>query len=54
MKFGSLKAVLDFAIRREEEAARNYGRLCRIAKDQGAVKLLSDLQDEEKNHKRIL
>ncbi|OGD17156.1 MAG: hypothetical protein A2Y69_10290 [Candidatus Aminicenantes bacterium RBG_13_59_9] len=54
MKFGSLKAVLDFAIRREEEAARNYGRLCRIATDQGAIKLLSDLQNEERNHKRIL
>lgn len=54
MKFGSLKAVLDFAIQREEEAARNYGRLCRIAKEQSAKKLLADLRDEEENHKRIL
>jgi rubrerythrin len=54
MKFGNLKAVMDFAIQREEEAARNYGKLCRIAKDEAAKKLLADLQHEEKNHKRIL
>jgi rubrerythrin len=54
MKFGSLKAVLDFAIQREEEAARNYGQLCRIATGQGAIRLLADLQNEEKNHKKIL
>jgi rubrerythrin len=54
MKFGSLKAVMDFAIRREEEAARNYGRLGRIATDKGARQLLTDLQQEEQNHKRIL
>jgi rubrerythrin len=54
MKFGSLRAVLDFAIQREEEAAENYGKLCRIATDRGAKKLLADLQQEEKNHKRIL
>jgi rubrerythrin len=54
MKFGSLKAVMDFAIRREQEAARSYGKLGRIATDQGAKKLLADLQHEENNHKRIL
>ena len=54
MKFGSPKAIMDFAIRREEEASRNYGRLGRIATDQGAKKLLADLEQEEKNHKRIL
>jgi len=54
MKFGSLKAVLDFAIKREEEAADNYSEMCRIATDQGAKKLLADLQQEEQNHKKIL
>lgn len=54
MRFGSLKAVLDFAIRREEEAAKNYARLGRLAGDEAARKLLADLQREEKNHKRIL
>jgi len=54
MNFGSTKDVLDFAIRREEEAAANYGRLCRIAIDPAAKKLLADLRDEEKKHKKIL
>lgn len=54
MKFGNLKSVLEFAIRREEEAAKGYGKLCQIAKDEAAKKLLADLQHEEKNHKRIL
>ena len=54
MKFGSLKGVMDFAIQREEEAAKSYGKLCRIAEDEAAKKLLADLQQEEKNHKRIL
>jgi len=54
MNFGSIKDVLDFAIRREEEAAANYGRLCRIATDPAAKKLLADLRDEEKKHKKIL
>ena len=54
MNFGSTKDVLDFAIRREEEAAANYGRLCRIATDPAAKKLLADLRDEEKKHKKIL
>jgi rubrerythrin len=54
MKFGSLKGVINFAIRREEEAAKSYGKLCRIAEDEAAKKLLADLQQEEKNHKRIL
>jgi len=54
MKFGNLKSVMDFAIRREEEAAKSYGKLCQIAMDEAAKKLLADLQHEEKNHKRIL
>ena len=54
MKFGSLKSVIEFAIRREEEAARSYGKLCRIARDEAAKRLLADLQHDEKNHKRIL
>jgi rubrerythrin len=54
MKFGNLKSVMEFAIRREEEAAKGYGKLWQIAKDEAAKKLLADLQQEEKNHKRIL
>jgi len=54
MKFGDFKSVVEFAIGREEEAAKNYGKLCRMAEDQAAKMLLADLQHEEKNHKRIL
>ena len=54
MTFKDLKSVIAFAVQREEEAARNYGELCRIAEDESARKLLADLQEEEKNHKRIL
>jgi rubrerythrin len=54
MRFGNFRSVMEFAIRREEEAAKSYGRLCQIAKDEAAKKLLADLQHEEKNHKRIL
>ena len=54
MKFGSLKDVMKFAIEREEEAARTYGRLQKIAKDQAAKKVLADLQQDEKHHKKIL
>jgi len=54
MEFTDLKSVIEFAIRREEEAAGNYGNLCRIATEESARKLLADLRDEEKNHKKIL
>jgi rubrerythrin len=54
MRFGSLRAVLDFAIRREEEAAKTYAKLGRVAGDEAARKLLADLRQEEINHKRIL
>lgn len=54
MKFGNLKDAMKFAIQREEEAARTYGKLQKIAKDQAAKRLLADLQQEEKRHKQIL
>lgn len=54
MKFGNLKDVIAFAIRREEEAARTYRRLRKIAKEEAARRLLADLEGEEKRHKKIL
>lgn len=54
MKFGNFRDVVKFAIQREEEAARNYGKLRTIAKEEAAKRLLADLQQEEKNHKKIL
>jgi len=46
--------VIVFAIRREEEAAKTYGEMMAMAKEESARKLLLDLQEEEKNHKRVL
>ncbi|MGB7296604.1 MAG: ferritin family protein [Candidatus Aminicenantales bacterium] len=54
MKFGNLKDVMTFAIQREEEAARTYRKLRTIAKEEPARRLLADLEEEEKNHKKIL
>ncbi len=54
MDFSSLNDVIVFAIRREEEAAKAYEDLFKMAKDESARKLLLDLQAEEKNHKKIL
>jgi rubrerythrin len=46
--------VIVFAIRREEEAAKVYGEMMAMAKEESARKLLLDLQEEERNHKRVL
>jgi rubrerythrin len=54
MKFSGFNDVIEFAIKREEEAAKGYGEMLNIAKDEAAKKLLLDLQAEEVNHKRIL
>ncbi len=54
MKFSSFAEVIQFAVKREEEAARNYGKLLHMAKEQASRKLLEDLRKDEKNHKKIL
>lgn len=54
MKFFKFDDVIQFAIKREEEAAKGYGRLRKIAQEEAAKKLLQDLEEEEKNHKKIL
>lgn len=45
---------IEFAIKREEEAIKAYGDIARIAKTPGIKKLLLDLQEEERNHKKLL
>ena len=54
MKFSTFDDVIRFAIKREEEAAKGYGELQKIAQEEAAKKLLQDLEEEEKNHKKIL
>jgi len=45
---------IEFAVKREEEAINAYGDIAGIAKTPGLKKLLLDLQEEEKNHKKLL
>ena len=54
MKFSSFQEIINFAIEREEEAYRAYGKMMKIAETPGLQKLLSELQAEEKEHKRLL
>ncbi|MFP4081673.1 MAG: ferritin family protein [Candidatus Aminicenantes bacterium] len=54
MELKSFQQVIDFAISREEEAIKAYGKMINMAKAPGLEKLLSELQEEEKNHKRLL
>lgn len=54
MKFSSFQDIIKFAVKREEEAARTYGRLLKLAKDPAARRLLEDLRQEERQHKKIL
>jgi len=46
--------IIEFAIKREEEAVKAYGDMADIAKTPGLKKLLLDLQEEEKNHRKLL
>lgn len=50
----TFKDFIEFAIKREEEAIKAYGDIVEIAKTPGLKKLLLDLQEEERNHKKLL
>lgn len=54
MKFSGFSEIMEYAVKREEEAARSYGRLMKKAEDPAVRQLLQDLQDDEKNHRKIL
>jgi rubrerythrin len=54
MEFSTFDDVVQFAIKREEEAAKGYADLRKMAQEEAAKKLLQDLEEEEKNHKKIL
>ncbi len=54
MDFSTFNDVIVFAIHREEEAAKTYADLYAMAKEESARKLLLDLEEEEKNHKKVL
>jgi len=46
--------AINFAIKREEDAIRGYGSMIEVAKTPGISKLLQELQDEERKHKKLL
>ena len=54
MRFGSFQEILDFAVKREEEAARAYADLQAATRSQGLKKLLAELESDEKRHKELL
>ncbi|MBN1222639.1 MAG: ferritin family protein [Candidatus Aminicenantes bacterium] len=54
MNMTSFESVVKSAIAREEAAIKTYGSLAQRAKSPGLKKMLLELQDEEKAHKKLL
>ena len=54
MRFGSIQEILDFAVKREEEAARAYADLQTRTTSQSLKILLAELENDEKQHKKLL
>ncbi len=46
--------VIEFAILREEDAIKVYGDMVEMAETPGLKTLLAELQNEERNHKKLL
>jgi len=53
-RFRTIDDILAFAIKKEEEAAVFYGTMIATARMPGLKRLLSELRDEEENHKKLL
>jgi rubrerythrin len=54
MDLSNFQDILKFAISREEEAIASYGKMSEKTQSPGLKELLLELQEEEKNHKRLL
>ncbi len=54
MNFSNFRDVIDFAIKREEEAIESYGDMLEKTRMPGLKELLSELREEEKKHKKLL
>jgi len=50
----TFEGVVKFAIEREEDAINAYGSMIKIAETPGLKELLAELQNEERNHKKLL
>lgn len=53
-RFGSVAAIVAFAIEREIEAVEGYSRLAALAETPGLRELLISLREEEAGHRRLL
>ena len=54
MEFTNFEEVIKFAIAREEDAVEAYGSMSEKAKSPGLKELMLELQEEERNHKKLL
>ncbi len=54
MELKNFDDVIKFAIAREEDAVDAYSGMAQKAKNPGLKELLSELEEEERNHKRLL
>jgi len=54
MELSTFDDFVKFAIEKEEEAIKYYGEMIDEARIPGIKKLLQELQEEERNHKKIL
>ncbi len=54
MEKQTFEGVVKFAIEREEDAIKAYGSMIEIAETPGLKELLAELQNEERNHKKLL
>jgi len=54
MELSTFQDVVNFAIKREEDAIQGYGSMIEVAKNPGIEMLLQELQEEERNHKKLL
>lgn len=54
MDLSNFNQIIKFAIEREEEAIKAYGKMIDMVKTPGLEKLLLELQGEERNHKKLL
>ena len=54
MKLSKFQDVVIFAIKKEDEAIKGYENMIKIAKMSAVKQLVQELQDEERNHKKLL
>ncbi len=54
METKTFEQVIEFAIQREEDAIKAYGDMVEMAETPGLKTLLAELQNEERNHKKLL